>query len=40
MPTDALRQIFAALADPTPRAILARRAKGEAGVTQLAEPSP
>ena len=29
---------FAALADPTRRAILARLAKGEATVTQLAEP--
>src|ERR1700757_2361114 len=29
---------FAALADPTRRAILARLAKGEASVTDLAEP--
>jgi DNA-binding transcriptional ArsR family regulator len=29
---------FAALADPTRRAILARLAKGEAGVMELAEP--
>jgi DNA-binding transcriptional ArsR family regulator len=29
---------FSALADPTRRAILARLAKGEATVTQLAEP--
>jgi DNA-binding transcriptional ArsR family regulator len=29
---------FAALADPTRRAILARLAKGEASVTELAEP--
>jgi DNA-binding transcriptional ArsR family regulator len=29
---------FAALADPTRRAILARLASGEASVTQLAEP--
>lgn len=29
---------FAALADPTRRAILARLARGEATVTQLAEP--
>lgn len=29
---------FAALADPTRRAILARLAKGEATVTELAEP--
>src|SRR4029077_15024127 len=29
---------FAALADPTRRAILARRAKGEASLTDLAEP--
>jgi DNA-binding transcriptional ArsR family regulator len=29
---------FAALADPTRRAILARLASGEASVTELAEP--
>ena len=38
MPTDRLSSIFAALADPTRRAILARLADGDATVTQLAEP--
>jgi DNA-binding transcriptional ArsR family regulator len=38
MPTDALSATFAALADPTRRAILARLALGEAGVTDLAKP--
>jgi DNA-binding transcriptional ArsR family regulator len=33
-----LDAIFAALADPTRRAILARLASGEASVTELAEP--
>ncbi|MEZ5355452.1 MAG: metalloregulator ArsR/SmtB family transcription factor [Bryobacteraceae bacterium] len=33
-----LNATFAALADPTRRAILARLATGEASVTQLAEP--
>src|SRR5690242_17432838 len=33
-----LDAIFAALADPTRRAILARLAAGEASVTELAEP--
>jgi DNA-binding transcriptional ArsR family regulator len=33
-----LDRAFAALADPTRRAILARLAEGEAGVTELAEP--
>jgi DNA-binding transcriptional ArsR family regulator len=33
-----LNSTFAALADPTRRAILARLANGEATVTQLAEP--
>ncbi|WIM93809.1 metalloregulator ArsR/SmtB family transcription factor [Actinoplanes oblitus] len=36
--TDRLSVIFAALADPTRRAILARLAEGEATVTELAEP--
>jgi DNA-binding transcriptional ArsR family regulator len=36
--SDQLDSTFAALADPTRRAILARLAKGEASVTQLAEP--
>jgi DNA-binding transcriptional ArsR family regulator len=38
MATDRLSTIFAALADPTRRAILARLADGEATVTELAEP--
>jgi DNA-binding transcriptional ArsR family regulator len=38
MATDALTTTFAALADPTRRAILARLASGEASVTELAEP--
>ena len=36
--TDQLNRTFAALADPTRRAILARLAAGEASVTELAEP--
>ena len=36
--SDRLSATFAALADPTRRAILARLASGEASVTQLAEP--
>lgn len=36
--TDALSQTFSALADPTRRAILARLARGDASVTDLAEP--
>jgi len=35
---DPLSATFAALADPTRRAILGRLASGEASVTQLAEP--
>ena len=38
MQTDHLSNTFAALADPTRRAILARLATGEASVTELAEP--
>ena len=38
MPTDQLSATFAALADPTRRAILARLASGERSVTELAEP--
>jgi DNA-binding transcriptional ArsR family regulator len=38
MPLDQLSSTFAALADPTRRAILARLITGEASVTQLAEP--
>jgi DNA-binding transcriptional ArsR family regulator len=40
MATDQLTQTFAALADPTRRAILGRLAEGEATVNQLAEPFP
>jgi DNA-binding transcriptional ArsR family regulator len=36
--TDRLDRTFAALADPTRRAILARLAAGDASVTELAEP--
>ena len=36
--SDPLSTTFAALADPTRRAILARLASGEASVTELAEP--
>ena len=38
--THRLDTVFAALADPTRRAILARLASGEASVTELAEPFP
>jgi DNA-binding transcriptional ArsR family regulator len=38
MASDQLTTTFAALADPTRRAILARLISGEASVTQLAEP--
>ena len=38
MSLDPLSSIFAALADPTRRAILARLAQGEASVKELAEP--
>jgi DNA-binding transcriptional ArsR family regulator len=40
MPVDQLSATFAALADPTRRAILARLAEGEATVNELAEPFP
>jgi DNA-binding transcriptional ArsR family regulator len=40
MAVDELSTTFAALADPTRRAILARLADGEATVNQLAEPFP
>jgi DNA-binding transcriptional ArsR family regulator len=40
MATDQLTATFAALADPTRRAILARLAQGEATVNELAEPFP
>src|SRR2546426_10852203 len=38
MATDQLSVTFAALADPTRRAILARLSEGEASVTELAKP--
>ena len=38
MPDDPLSATFAALADPTRRAILARLISGECSVTALAEP--
>jgi DNA-binding transcriptional ArsR family regulator len=38
MAVDQLSSTFAALADPTRRAILSRLASGEATVTELAEP--
>jgi DNA-binding transcriptional ArsR family regulator len=37
---DRLSTTFAALADPTRRAIMARLTQGEATVTELAEPFP
>jgi DNA-binding transcriptional ArsR family regulator len=37
---DHLDSTFAALSDPTRRAILARLARGDASVTELAEPFP
>jgi DNA-binding transcriptional ArsR family regulator len=40
MPVDQLSDTFAALADPTRRAILARLAHGDATVNELAEPFP
>ncbi len=38
MPIDHLSSTFAALADPTRRAILARLSKGERSVSELAQP--
>ena len=38
MSTDELDRVFAALADPTRRAIVARLASGEATVKEVAEP--
>jgi len=38
MASDRLSTTFAALADPTRRAILARLSRGEASVTELAKP--
>ena len=40
MPTDQLSTTFAALADPTRRAILGRLAEGDATVNELAKPFP
>ena len=40
MTSDQLNRTFAALADPTRRAILGRLAEGEATVRELAEPFP
>jgi DNA-binding transcriptional ArsR family regulator len=40
MAVDQLTNTFAALADPTRRAILARLSEGEASVNELAEPFP
>ena len=40
MAVDQLSTTFAALADPTRRAIVARLAEGEATVNELAEPFP
>ncbi|MEH1166807.1 metalloregulator ArsR/SmtB family transcription factor [Micromonospora sp. CPCC 205539] len=40
MTADPVSTVFAALADPTRRAILARLAAGEATVNELAEPFP
>ena len=40
MGTDQLDRTFAALADPTRRAILRRLSEGEATVSELAEPFP
>jgi DNA-binding transcriptional ArsR family regulator len=40
LPSDQLSATFAALADPTRRAILARLADGEASVSELAAPFP
>jgi DNA-binding transcriptional ArsR family regulator len=40
LPADPLSATFAALADPTRRAILARLAEGDATVTELAKPFP
>jgi len=38
MPTDKLSTTFAALADPTRRAILGKLSRGEKSVTELAKP--
>jgi DNA-binding transcriptional ArsR family regulator len=38
MPTDQLSSVFAALADPTRRALLQRLTEGDASVAELADP--
>src|SRR5262245_63101569 len=38
MPEDQLSRVFAALADPTRRGIVARLADGDAGINELAAP--
>jgi len=38
MPNDQLSSVFAALADPTRRALLQRLTEGDASVAELAEP--
>src|SRR3569623_887052 len=40
MPSDALSQVFAALADPIRRDMVARLAEGDASVGELAAPHP
>ncbi len=40
MPNDQLSAVFAALADPTRRAILGRLSQGDATVAELAAPFP
>jgi len=40
MPADQLSATFAALSDPTRRAIVARLAEGDATVSELAKPFP
>ncbi|MGA3486394.1 ArsR/SmtB family transcription factor [Micromonosporaceae bacterium DT55] len=40
MATDPVSMVFAALADPTRRAILSRLAEGDATVNELAQPFP
>jgi DNA-binding transcriptional ArsR family regulator len=40
MTADQLSQVFASLADPTRRAILARLSEGDANVAELAAPLP
>ncbi|NHC47417.1 winged helix-turn-helix transcriptional regulator [Motilibacter sp. K478] len=40
MPADQLSRVFAALADPTRRDMVARLTRGDATVNELAEPYP